>query len=399
MDSLEPPRRILIFSLAYYPKYVSGAEIAIREVTDRVDQSCFAFSMITLRQPGSPARERIGNVEIYRVGLGGAYLSKVLFVPLAAWKARQLHTNDPFDAIWAVMTYMLFPVVLARWLGVNLPHILTLQDGDLYERVFGRWFIRPFTPLLDHGFRTAACIHAISQSLASWPVTRGFAGEVVTIPNGADPNDLDDDAYTEDMRDELRDELGIASESVVLVNTARLEFQKAFDEVIHALPLLPKHIVLLIVGGGTQEAALRKLADALGVNERVIFAGLVPPEEVTRYRRAADMFVMPSRSEGIGIAGLSAMASRLPLIATREGGLAEYVFDSEDENEYGKTAWVVQKNDPKAIAQAVETILADPDETRTVTERARKMIEEKYRWEGIAKDMEERVFAPVVEKQ
>ena len=151
-------KKILIFSLAYYPNFVSGAEAAIKEVTDRIEPSDIEFHMVTLLfDKKAPRFERLGNVHVHRVGFGGTYLSKILFIPLAAWRARTLRRKHRFDALWAMMTYMLLPIVFSRLLGVRTPHILTLQDGDPYEKVFGRWFILPILPL-NYGFRTASMV-------------------------------------------------------------------------------------------------------------------------------------------------------------------------------------------------------------------------------------------------
>src|SRR3989338_3835975 len=134
-------KKILIFSLAYYPSFVSGAESAIKDITERISPLDIEFHMITLLfDKAAPREEQIGHVRVHRVGFGGAYLSKMFFIPLAAFKARSLHQKLRFDALWAMMTYMLFPTVLAKWLGVRAPHILSLQDGDPYEKVFKRWF-------------------------------------------------------------------------------------------------------------------------------------------------------------------------------------------------------------------------------------------------------------------
>lgn len=107
--------KVLIFSLAYYPSFVSGAEAAIKEITDRINPSDIEFHLVTLLfDKKAPREERIGNVHVHRVGFGGAYLSKILFVPLAAWKARMLDRTYHLDALWAMMTYMLLPVVFSR---------------------------------------------------------------------------------------------------------------------------------------------------------------------------------------------------------------------------------------------------------------------------------------------
>ena len=114
-------KRILIFSLAYYPHYVSGAEAAIKEITDRVAGD-YEFHLIThLFDPKAARVETISAVTVHRVGFGSAYVSKILFVPLAALKARSLHKKHTFTGMWAMMTYMLMPLTLARFIGVKIP--------------------------------------------------------------------------------------------------------------------------------------------------------------------------------------------------------------------------------------------------------------------------------------
>ncbi len=167
-------KRILIFSLAYYPHHVSGAEAAIKEITDRISEDEYEFHLVThLFEKTAPRVEKVGRVTVYRVGVGGSYLSKILFVPLAALKARELHKKLHLAGMWAMMTYMLMPLTLARLIGVRVPYVLTLQDGDPYEKVFERTFIKPALPLIDKGFRDAKVIQVISKYLGTWPAKRG----------------------------------------------------------------------------------------------------------------------------------------------------------------------------------------------------------------------------------
>ena len=389
-------KKILIFSLAYYPSFVSGAEAAVKEITDRIEPSDIEFHMITLLfDRTAPREELIGHVYVHRVGFGGTYLSKIFFIPLAALKARSINKHHHFDALWAIMTYMLLPVALSRAIGVRAPHVLTLQDGDPYEKVFKRWFIRPITPFLDYGFRTASIIQAISTYLATWPLRRGYRGLIELIHNGANPRDLKESVSTEEV-EETKRKLGKKPDDVWLVNTARLVHQKANDDTLRSLPLLPSRIKFLVVGGGPDEEMLKNLARDIGVSDRVIFAGQVDRSEVTKYRKASDIFVGPSRSEGLGNAFLSAMASRLPVVATQEGGLADFLFDSKRNPDKQTTGWAVDKNNPKQIAQAVKNILANPEQARTVANQARQMVLEKYNWDLIAKNMRIKVFGKIL---
>ncbi len=387
-------KRILIFSLAYYPSFVSGAEAAIKEITDRTDPSDIEFYMITLLfDKDAPREERIGNVHVHRIGFGGAYLSKIFFIPLAALEARSLDRKLHFDAVWAMMTYMLFPAVLARLLGVRAPRILTLQDGDPYDKVFNRWFVRPLVPILDYGFRTTQVVQVISSYLAEWPKRRGYDGVVELIYNGANPRDIKESVSPEEI-DGIRKKFAKEAGDVWLVNTARLEHQKANDDTIRALVLLPAAVKLVLVGAGADEAMLKGLVKELKLEDRVIFTGSVDRSEVSAYRKASDIFVGPSRSEGLGNAFLSAMASRVPVVTTQEGGLAEFVYDENDAT-HAQTAWVVRKDSPEDIAQAVGAILAQPQKVAQVAQTARQMVLEKYDWDMIARQMRERVFARI----
>lgn len=389
-------KKILIFSLAYYPSFVSGAEAAIKEITDRIEPSDIEFYMITLLfDRNTPREEKVGNVHVHRVGFGGAYLSKILFVPLAALKARSLNRQHHFDALWAMMTYMLLPVALSRAMGMRVPYVLTLQDGDPYDKVFKRWFIRPIVPLLDYGFRSASIIQAISIFLAEWPRKRGYRGSIELIYNGANPRDIKDAVSEKDI-EAMKQKLGKKPGDIFLVNTSRLVHQKAFDDIIRALAKLPQHIKLLAVGSGSDEAMLKGLAEDLGVANRVIFTGQVSRDVVTLYRRAADIFVAPSRSEGLGNAFISALASRLPLIATQVGGMADYVFDEKHNPDKQPTAWVIYPNSPDQIVAKVQEIIANPEKAKQISAYARKIVEEKYDWDIIAKQMREKVFNKVL---
>jgi glycosyltransferase involved in cell wall biosynthesis len=381
-------KKVLIFSLAYYPRHVSGAEAAIKEITDRIDD--IEFHLVTLRFDAVDlVEEKMGNVLVHRIG-NSSYRGKMLFPLTAALKARSLNRTYHFDALWAMMTYMLLPVVLAQAFGVRAPHVLTLQDGDPYKKVFGRARIKPFLWLIDRGFRTAAVIQVISKYLAEWPARRGYAGEVVLVRNGANPNDLKE-KFSPEAVEEMRQKLGKKPGEIYLVNTSRLVSQKGFDFTIEALKYLPANIKLLAVGEGEDEPKLKELAHGLGVADRVIFTGRVDRSVVTLYRKVSDIFVAPSRSEGLGNAFLSALASRLPLITTGVGGIADYAVD-------GETAWIVKPN-PKAIADKVTEVLSNPQKAKEISARARHMVEQEYDWDVIARQMREKVFTKALREK
>ena len=392
-------KKILIFSLAYYPSYVSGAEAAVKEITDRISEEEYEFHLIThLFEKNAPRMEKIGRVTVHRVGLGNAYLSKILFVPLAALKARVLHTKLKFSGMWAMMTYMLMPLVLARFIGVKVPYALTLQDGDSYEKVFGRWFIKPALPLIDAGFKHAKIIQVISEYLGSWPAKRGYHGQVVLIRNGANPKNFEQ-FYSAEELFKIRQELGKQESDFYLFIAARLVYQKGIDAIIRALLLLPSEVKLLIAGGGSEEEMLKNLVGELKLQDRVIFLGALERDDVPKYRNTivVDAFVHPSRSEGLGNSVLSAMAGRLPVIASQVGGLADFIFDEEKNPERPATAWAVLPDAPEQIAAAVNDIRSNPEKVTRLTSNARQMVEREYHWDQIAEQMREKVFFKTTE--
>jgi len=368
-----PKKRILIFSLAYYPQ-VGGAEVALKEITDRI--SDIEFHMFTLNFGRAAREEKIGNIFVHRIGNSGSYLSKILFVPRAAYEARLMHRALSFDSFWAMMSYMLFPIVLLGFLGVRIPYLLTLQEGDPFEHTFNRWFILPFRPLLSTGFKNASAVQAISIHLAQWAHRIGYQGEALLIPNGVDIA-----RFTSVFP--LKED----SNHIMLVTASRLVHKNALDDVIRALPLLPDNIYFRIYGIGPERLVLQRLAHELGVGARVKFSGYIDHSELPRELSKCHIFIRPSRSEGMGISFIEAMAVGLPIIATQEGGIADFIFDAKRNPDKETTGWVVDHDSPKQIAEAVKDILAHPEQVARVTAIAKKMVSEKYDWNLIAKEI------------
>jgi glycosyltransferase involved in cell wall biosynthesis len=398
-------KKILIFSLDYLPGTISGAEAAIQEITDRISQEEIEFHMVTLYyDSATPRAEKIGNVHIYRVGIFGKphasllerrafplHYNKHFFQFAAAVKALILHTRYRYDGIWAVMAHGTgVPASLFKLVHPKVPYILTLQEGDPPEHI--ERIMKPVWPLFKRAFTKANCIQSISSFLAAWARKMGYEGEIKIIRNGANPESIKPTFDQSEVVD-LKNKLGKKEGDIFLVNTARLVHQKGFDTTIRALLHLPAHVRFLIVGGGPDEEMLKKLTEDLKLQDRVIFTGQVERSEVSKYRFAGDIFVGPSRSEGLGNAFLSAMACRLPVIATQEGGIADFLFDAKRDPEMGTTGWAVDKDSPEQIAQAVLEILAHPEIVKEVTARARTMVEQEYDWDIIAKKMKDEVFS------
>jgi len=402
-------KRVLIFSLAYCP-YVGGAEIAIKEITDRIPREDIAFDIITLRMNKDlPLVEKVGNVRVYRVaGFDKRnpayselvqfpfYLNKVLFPLLAALGAYRLHRRFRYDAFWAMMSYMTFPIILLRLMGFRISYMLTLQEGDPFEHVFDRWYIRFVSPLLKQGFRKAAVIQTISTFLAGWARQMGFKGPLEVIPNAVNTAHFSR-LYSNEELGVIQKRWGRKEGDVTLITTSRLVKKNAVDDVIRALAYLPAHIHFVVLGIGPDEDMLKKLAEESSVADRVHFLGQVDHADIPKYLKASDIFIRPSRSEGMGNSFVEAMAAGLPVIATQEGGIADFLFDEKRNPDKPTTGWAVDADAPEQIAEAVRDIMSRPEKVHAVTRTAHELVTQKYDWDLIARDMKEKVFVPLLQ--
>jgi glycosyltransferase involved in cell wall biosynthesis len=377
-------KRVLIFSLAYYPQ-ASGAEVAVREITDRISSDDIEFVMVAHRFDSSSREERVGNITVHRIGHGTSRFSKLLFQFSAALAAWRLHRHYRFDVTWAIMAHSAgVPAALFKLAYPRVPMLLTLQEGDPPSSI--ERTMRPVWPLFSRAFTHADTVQAISNFLADWARRRGARGSIEVVPNGVDVGRF--------TRAHAAAEVAIARQAqgarhgdTLLVTTSRLAAKNASDDVIRALALLPDSIQFAIYGAGPDEAMLRALAQKLGVAARVHFMGQIEHERLPLALASCDIFVRPSRSEGMGNSFIEAMAAGLPVIATQEGGIADFLFDAKRNPDKAPTGWAVDKDSPEQIAEMVKHILAHPEEHARTVANAKKLVVEKYDWDLIAGQM------------
>lgn len=391
-------KKILIFSLTYYPTRVGGAEVAIKEITDRIPSEEIEFHMVTLRvDMRLPKTERFGAVVLHRVGMAADVrelsgrvpfsikLAKALYPVDAFFAALSLHRKYHFDGIWAMMAaYAGFAALFFKLVHPRVPYLLTLQEGDPIPYILNK--VKRVRFLFDRIFQKADRIQTISTYLADWARTMGYTGDIAVIPNGVDTSRFAKE-FSQEERSALRSTLGSEGETL-LITTSRLVEKNGIDDVIRALPQVP-NVRFLVYGTGPDDAKLAALAEKEGVNDRVSFKGQASHAELPLILASCDIFTRPSRSEGMGNSFIEAMAAGLPVIATQEGGIADFLFDAKRDPELPSTGFAVDKDSPAQIADAIERVMAHPAETAKVIGNAKKLALEKYDWSLIAKNMRE----------
>jgi glycosyltransferase involved in cell wall biosynthesis len=180
------------------------------------------------------------------------------------------------------------------------------------------------------------------------------ARRVVCIHNGIDPERF----QRRSQRSEARAQLGLPVTNDLLIGAVgRLDAEKGFADLLQAAALLVPDfpgVRIAIAGDGPLQQPLREQALRLGLSERVHWLGF--RRDVQTVYDALDIFVLPSLCEALGYACLEAMATELPAVASRVGGLSEVVVP-------GSTGLLVPPRNPPALAAALRTLL-DSEELR-----------------------------------
>jgi glycosyltransferase involved in cell wall biosynthesis len=164
-----------------------------------------------------------------------------------------------------------------------------------------------------------------------------------------------------------RAELAIPAGTPILTVVSQLRRQKGIDVFLAALEHVEADVHAVIVGAGPEERALRRLAarSLLPVH----FLG--HRRDATRWLAAATVVVMPSREESFGRVAVETMAAGRPLIGTAVGGLIDAIAD-------GETGIVVPPENPKALAEAIDALLADRGRAEEMGRKARQRFEGQY---------------------
>jgi phosphatidylinositol alpha-1,6-mannosyltransferase len=178
------------------------------------------------------------------------------------------------------------------------------------------------------------------------------------------------------------------SHRYVLLTVARLIPRKGHDMVLKAVARLANEfpqLHYLIVGRGPEELKLRDLAIALGISQRVTFAGFVPDEQLPDYYRLSDLLVMPNREqdkdlEGFGITFIEASATGKPVIGGRSGGTSDAIS-------HGVTGELIDGTDLKQVVAAIRGFLVEPGKAEAMGGAGRTRAQLEFDWRPRAREL------------
>ncbi len=283
-----------------------------------------------------------------------------------AVRPQLLHVQHPLER-------HLYARLLAEYEGWRLPLVVTLHSFfNEHPEHLVQQVMRPNLPRADR-------LIAVSRSTAEQAVQLGAdPARIRVIRSGVDAA-----RFRPRDRAGARARLGVARDLPLLLFVGNLEPRKAVDRLLLALAHVRRTVpeaTLAIVGTGEaagaddQEPRLRRMAEELGLAPAVWFLGRVADERLPDWYAAADVFALPSSSEGQGIAALEAMAAGLPVVVSAVGGLRDTVED-------GRTGYLVPFGDVEALARRVADLLADPERRAAVGAAAREAVVRDFSWE------------------
>ncbi len=340
---------------------IGGIETLILEICRGIDRSKYAPAVCSFFENGRLAPEFLAiDVPVHTVPKKRPGLDPTMPFRLAAFMREKgidiAHTHNP--SIW------LYGGLAAKMAGASLVH--TEHSQSDYNTA--RWAVieRGLSLFTD---RVTAVSKAVRDTLVN--VEKVADRKVTVIHNGIKSGvfDLSVDAAAK------RRELGVGEKDFVFVMVARFDHRKDHGVMLRAFAAVKKaspQARLILVGEGGLRAPMETLSRELGIANEVRFLG--NRRDVPEILKAADAFVLSSKSEGFPVVILEAMAAGLPVAATNAGGNAEAVSE-------GETGFIVPIQDPEALAAAMLKLSTDPARARALGENGKVRVKAHFTFE------------------
>jgi glycosyltransferase involved in cell wall biosynthesis len=377
----------------FFPPHVGGLETYVFYVSRGLVQLGHEVTVITSKIPKSaPVREVIDGVQVVRLEPFGSFFGFPFLPSLLnnLWWADcdviHGHINSPLTVEVAAL--------VSKVRGT--PFVLTYHADMLPEDVsIGKvCWARGFSLFYERFLKSFNCqvsrkiILTSSSYLQLSKFTQKFEEKVIVVPNGVDLTRFNPSI----CGDEVRNRLTMDNEKLILFVGRLVPYKglvvlfRAFSEV------LKKGLKarLVLVGNGPLKKLLVDLAEELDIQRSVVFIGEVLLTDLPSYYRAADVFVLPSRSrsEAFGLAMLEAMACGVPIIATEVGGIP-FVLKGN--------GILVPPGDSLSLVNAILNLLKNDDLRRMLGKQALIRARE-FSWDQAVKEIE-RVYASTTSYQ
>jgi glycosyltransferase involved in cell wall biosynthesis len=372
-NDFAPRLSVLHIFKVYYPDLFGGIPSVIRDVCAGL-KDIFAARVLVCSKSDGLRQIDVNDVPVERVRSFGDLLSLPVAptYPLRLWRRIAEH-----DLLALHAPFPLADLVFALGFGRNRP-LVVHWHADIVSRAKLRWLAEP---LIRRTLRRADAIIVSDPVLVGGtPLLREFADKCHAVPFGVDVSKYD---WPPLQLDHVNDR------GRLVLACGRLVPYKGFDVLVRSA--VGQRFKVWIVGEGRERACLEQLIRELGVGDRVRLLGSVPDSELVKIMGIAEVFVMPSvtSAETFGLVQLEAMAAGRPIINTALDTAVPHVA------RHGVEAITVPPRDPEKLAEALNTLINDPELRRRMGEAARCRATTKYSMATFQKGIET-VYCQVV---
>jgi len=362
--------RVAMVIQSYYP-HVGGAEKQLQRLIPRLRQLGLEICVLTRHQRDWQKFEIIDGVPIYRLpARGSKIISSTSFVlsavsVLRRWKPDIIHAHAMASpGLVSLVTKRLYhvPIIVKVLRGGMQGDIQSLK-----KRFMGSYFLGFLGQNVDAFAVISKEIDRELGALGISPQKRIF------IPNGVNIHHFM--PVSAAHKKNLRAKLHLKNELPVAVYAGRLQPEKQVDHLLRIWDRFDEKVrpQLLIIGTGSSDSELRAMSSS-GVR----FVGQV--EDVAPYLQAADIFVLPSATEGLSNSLLEAMSCGLAVIATAVGGNRDLIKNNDN-------GILVQPNNVSALQHALTLILENPEMLKRLGQRAREHVLTNYSLDSTAEKL------------
>jgi glycogen(starch) synthase len=376
------------------PRVVGGIARHCEGLAKALVQQNHQVHLFTLDFPGSPNYEEMDGVKVYRAStelghpnfltwvlLFNHFLTKRMADVVHSVDFDVMHVHDWLAAFSGISFkhYLKKPMVLTVH-STEVGRAQGLHSPDSFSINGIEWWA------MYEADRVIVCSQSMKNEICdhfNLPCDK-----VDVIPNAIDASKY----QTSVDRGAVRQRYGVGYGEKLILCVGRLVPQKGVEYFIRAIPDIAKRYPeakFVIVGEGWSRDILEAEARASGQNRKIQFTGFASDQEVISLMTSADVLVVPSVYEPFGIVALEGMATGVPVVASKVGGLSEVI-------EHDRTGLFVYPKNPESIAWGIDRVLSDPDHAKWLTENAKDKLHKAYSWEAVAMKTVE-VYRKVVE--
>ncbi len=365
--------RILIGIEAYYPLKAGSAYAAYRLATGLVNRGHEVF-VVTPGEGFKVQKTVEEKITVYRVGSFPILNSGLRIAPFARYfiapiveeiKPDVIHVEDHFFVAWSLIDYARkhkIPLVgTNHYHPRNLIHYLKLSPKmeEGLEKLAWKHFNTIYEQL--------DIITTPTETSRQIMLSNGFKKPIRVISNGIDMSYFK--PFPKEELADVAEKYNLNGDFKKILFVGRLEKEKSIDITMRAVQLVSQKIdvKLFVIGVGSEKEELGKLAEELGIADKVVFLGGIPDEDVRRIYSFCDLFVTSSTIELQGLVVMEAMASGLPIVSSQGMALHELVKEN-------KNGYIFPNGDYKTAADKIFLILNDDEKAENMGRASLELI-------------------------